>query len=123
MMRASPTKRSHYWRRRLPRSKREVVIEETKLASREELEGLDMSALIVQKAKRKVLIQQMVDTFGDEIERIEELLWVQPRPSEPTPEVDPCRNGHDRQHGDYYSRQPCKRCGKRVFPLQGDCHE
>ncbi len=65
----------------MPRSKREVAIEETKLASREELEGLDVSALIVQKEKRKVLLQQMVGTLyprivADEMERIDELLEV-----------------------------------------------
>jgi len=74
------------WRMQLPRSKREAArsadrptYKETKLASREELEGMDRAALIMQKHKRLELLKQMVGTLyprmvEDEIERIEELL-------------------------------------------------
>ncbi len=63
----------------MPRSKRETMIEESKLASREELEGLDRSALLVQKEKRMRLLEQMVGDLypsivSDEIDRINELL-------------------------------------------------
>ncbi len=63
----------------MSRSKREMMLEEAKLASREELEGLDRSALLVQKEKRMRLLQQMVGNFypsivSGEIDRINELL-------------------------------------------------
>jgi hypothetical protein len=63
----------------MPRLKREVAIEQSKLASREELEGLDRSALIVQREKHVRLLNQMVGNLyprmvSDTIVRIDELL-------------------------------------------------
>ncbi len=55
------------------------MVEKTKLATRKELESMNVSALIVQKEKRRILMGQMVGTLyprivADELERIEELL-------------------------------------------------
>ena len=63
----------------MPRLKREVAIEQTKSATREELEGMDRSALIVQREKHVRLQQQMVGNLyprmvSDIIDRIDELL-------------------------------------------------
>ena len=63
----------------MPRSKREAAIEETTLASISELEGLGISALIMQRKKREALAKQMVGTLypqilATEIERIDERL-------------------------------------------------
>ena len=62
-----------------PRSRRDVVTEETKLATRKEFEGMDKSALIVQYKIREKLLSQMVGTLypsiiASEMFRIEELV-------------------------------------------------
>ena len=63
----------------LPRSKREVVIEGTRLASKAEFEVMNKSDLIVQYRIREKLLQQMVGTLypsivASEMLRIEKLV-------------------------------------------------
>jgi len=63
----------------MPRLKRDVAIEQSKLATREELEEMDRSTLIVQRAKHVILLNEMVGTLyprivSDIIVRIDELL-------------------------------------------------
>ena len=83
----STTKPLPSWTRQLPRSKREVAIANTKLASREEFENMGVSALIVQYKKRETHLRQMIagvvyeDNIADEMERILEL-------------IDGCRHGY-----------------------------
>ena len=63
----------------MPRSKRAVVIDETKLASIEECEVMNKSDLIVQYRVREKLLQRMVGTLypsivASEMFRIEALV-------------------------------------------------
>jgi hypothetical protein len=63
----------------MPRSKLSVAIETTKLASREELDGMGRTALIVQREKREKILPQLVGNLypgivTDEIWTINELL-------------------------------------------------
>ena len=65
---------------RMPRSKREVAVEQTNLSTPKELEGMDRAALMVQKGIRlKLLREVLVGTLyprivQSELDRIEELL-------------------------------------------------
>ena len=112
----------------MPRLKREVAIEQSKLATREELEGMDRSALIVQKEKHVRLLNEMVGTLytrmvSDTIIRIDELLedgnnpWFR------------CEHGHE--YGDPITpdipleHRACilVSCKAPVHKVQGDSNE